>query len=88
MKPGDDSATAPPHAERAVFPRSPPPRSPERELRERAKAAKLRHKAASARVKANRLEDRARTLYQKAVEMDKRADEFDRVVRTPVPVNE
>ena len=91
MDSGDDGMTPlPPPAERPVFPKSPRPRAPEHELRDRAKAAKLRARAAKARVKANRLEDRTRRLYQKAVDMERRADELDGVARTAVqaPVNE
>ncbi|MCI4371233.1 MAG: hypothetical protein L3J78_01135 [Thermoplasmata archaeon] len=66
------------------------PRAPEHELRDRARAAKLRHRAAKARMKANHLEDRARHLSEKAVHLDRRADELDQVVRTatPTPINE
>lgn len=53
------------------------PRSPERELRDRAKAAKLRHSAAKARMKATRLEDRSRRLFRKATAMEQRANELD-----------
>src|SRR2546429_83574 len=69
---------------RAGSPPAPRPRAPEHELRDRAKAAKLRHKAARARVKANRLQDRSRYLFQKATTMERRADELDGIVRTPV----
>lgn len=83
MEPGDDSVPPPPPpAERHVFPRS-PPRAPEHELRDRARAAKLRHRAAKARVKANRLEDRAKILHHKATGWEQRADELDGVVREP-----
>src|SRR2546427_12837115 len=84
---GSGQAGVPPSApsQRAVFPPSPRPRAPEHELRDRAKAAKLRHKAARARVKANRLQDRSRYLFQKATTMERRADELDGIVRTPVP---
>jgi hypothetical protein len=91
MEPGDDSVPPPPPpTERPVFPRSATARPPEHELRDRAKAAKLRHKAAKARVKANKLEDHAKILYEKAAEWERRADELDGVVRVPgqVPVNE
>ena len=91
MEPGDDSIPPmPPQEERTVFPRAPRPRSPEHELRDRAKAAKLRHKAAKARVKARRLEDHARVLQSKAVEWDRRADELDGVVQPQfqAPANE
>ncbi len=85
MQPGHDSVPTSAPSERAVFPPSPRPRAPEHELRDRAKAAKLRHKAARARVKANRLQDRSRYLFQKATTMERRADELDGIVRTPVP---
>lgn len=54
---------------------------PEHELRDRARAAKLRHKAAKARLKANRLEARAKSLHERAVHWDQRADDLDGVVR-------
>jgi hypothetical protein len=72
-----------PQAERPVLPPSPRPRTPEHELRDRTKAAKLRHKAARARMKSNRLEDRARHLSQKAAKMERRADELDGISRPP-----
>jgi hypothetical protein len=84
MEPRHESVPTPGPSERAVFPPSPRPRAPEHELRDRAKAAKLRHKAARARVKATRLQDRSRHLFQKATTMDRRADELDGIVRTPV----
>jgi len=85
MEPRHDSVPTSAPSERAVFPPAPRPRAPEHELRDRAKAAKLRHKAARARVKANRLQDRSRYLFQKATTMERRADELDGIVRTPVP---
>lgn len=91
MEPGDDSIPPPAETtERPVFPRSASPRPPEHELRDRAKAAKLRHKAAKARVKATRMRDRSKTLFQRAEQMERKADELDGVVRRPgeVPVNE
>src|SRR3989442_3888178 len=84
MGSGQDSVPTSAPSQRAVFPPSPRPRAPEHELRDRAKAAKLRHKAARARVKANRLQDRSRYLFQKATTMESRADELDGIVRTPV----
>src|SRR6266566_8505882 len=54
---------------RPVFPRS-ARRGPEHELKDRAKAAKLRHRAAKARLKANHLEERTRHLRSKADQMD------------------
>src|SRR3989442_12610355 len=85
MGSGQDSVPTSAPSQRAVFPPSPRPRAPEHELRDRAKAAKLRHKAARARVKANRLQDRSRYLFQKATTMERRADDLDGIVRTPVP---
>lgn len=79
MEPSEESVPSTPTAERPVFPASYPPKSPEHELRERAKAAKFRHKAAKARVKAKRMEDRARYLNQRADEWERRADELDGV---------
>lgn len=85
MESSDSSGTQPSATmERPVFP-SVSPKGPAHELRDRAKAAKLRHKAARARVKANQLEGRARHLSQKALDMERRADELDGIVRTPVP---
>jgi len=63
---------------RPVFPRS-SGRNPEHELRERAKAAKLRHRAAKARLKATHLEDRSKHLRTKADQMERRANELDGV---------
>lgn len=91
MEPDDESVPPPPPPEqRPVFRASPKPRAPDHELRDRARAAKLRHRAAKARVKANRLEDRARHLHAKAVEWARRADELDGVSRPmeSTPVNE
>ena len=85
MEPRHDTGPSSAPPERAVFGPAPKPRAPEHELRDRAKAAKLRHKAARARVKANRLQDRSRYLFQKAQTMEHRADELDGIVRTPVP---
>src|SRR5438445_4398123 len=84
MGSGQDSVPTSAPSQRAVSSPSPRPRAPEHELRDRAKAAKLRHKAARARVKANRLQDRSRYLFQKATTMERRADELDGIVRTPV----
>jgi acyl-CoA reductase-like NAD-dependent aldehyde dehydrogenase len=82
------SPTPPPEA-RPVFPRT-ARRGPEHELRDRAKAAKLRHRAARARLKANHLEDRSRHLRQKADQMERRADDLDGVTRPQAvaPINE
>src|SRR5436309_15609430 len=85
MEPGQDSVPTSAPSQRAVFPPSPRPRAPEHELRDRAKAAKLRHKDASARVKANRLQDRSRYLFTKATAMERRADALAGIVRTPIP---
>jgi hypothetical protein len=83
MESAEESKPASSPPQRPVFPPS-VRREPEHELRDRAKAAKLRHRAAKSRVKANNLEDRARRLNEKAVEMDQRADELDGLVRTPI----
>jgi len=77
------SSDSPPET-RPVFPRS-ARRGPEHELRDRAKAAKLRHRAARARVKANHMEDRARHLKEKAAHMERRADDLDGVARADSP---
>src|SRR5947199_9438763 len=84
MESGQDSVPTSAPSQRAVFPPSPRPKAPEHELRDRAKAAKLRHKAARARVKANRLQDRSRYLFQKATTMEHLAEALDGIVRTPV----
>jgi hypothetical protein len=93
MEPGPEhplppSATPPPET-RPVFPRS-ARRGPEHELKDRAKAAKLRHRAAKARLKANHLEERTRHLRSKADQMERRADDLDGVTRprTGASVNE
>src|SRR5439155_23957361 len=74
---------------RPVFPRS-ARRGPEHELKDRAKAAKLRHRAAKARLKANHLEERTRHLRSKADQMERRADDLDGVTRprAGAPLNE
>ena len=83
------TAPTPAPETRPVFPRS-ARRGPEHELKDRAKAAKLRHRAAKARLKANHLEERTRHLRSKADQMERRADDLDGVVRprTGAPVNE
>ena len=93
MEPGPEhpvppSVTPPPET-RPVFPRS-ARRGPEHELKDRAKAAKLRHRAAKARLKANHLEERCRHLRSKADQMERRADDLDGVSRPGVnaPLNE
>ncbi|HYS72572.1 MAG TPA: hypothetical protein VEO96_01125 [Thermoplasmata archaeon] len=80
MQPRDESMSPPPPSDRPVPTRSPRARGPEHELRDRAKAAKLRSKAAKARVKANRMTDRARHLNEKAAQWERRADELDSVL--------
>ena len=85
MESGQESASSDsPPEKRPVFPRS-ARRGPEHELRDRAKAAKLRHRAARARVKANHMEDRARHLKEKAAHMERRADDLDGVARADSP---
>src|SRR2546422_10695298 len=70
MEPSDEGAPSlSPQAERPVFPPSPRPRAPEHELRDREKAAKLRHNAARARMKRTRLGDLGPHLVQKAAKM-------------------
>jgi len=85
MQTGAEPSSPSPAEARPVFPRT-ARRGPEHELRDRAKAAKLRHRAAKARLKANRLEDRCRHLRQKAEHMERRADELDGVSR-PEPAS-
>lgn len=80
MESGDDSIPSSPPEERPMFPRSSSARSPEHELRDRTKAAKLRHKAAKARMKATRMTERAHHLREKATQWDRRANELDGVV--------
>src|SRR3989454_9730536 len=62
MEPGQDNVPTSAPSQRAVFPPSPRPWPPERELRDPAQAAKLPRKAASARAKAHPHPDRSRYL--------------------------
>ena len=79
MDPGHEEPPAASQPQsRPVFPRS-TARNPEHELRDRAKAAKLRHRAAKARLKATHLEDRSKHLRTKADQMERRANELDGV---------
>jgi hypothetical protein len=79
MQSGDESlyATSPP--ESAPTPHSVSGRTPEHELRNRTKAAKLRAKAAKARMKASRMKERAHHLNEKASEWETRANQLDGV---------
>ncbi len=61
----------------------PPARPASGELRDRAKAAKLRHKAAKAKLKAHTLKERAARLEDKASTWESRADQLDGVARIP-----
>ncbi len=61
----------------------PPPRPAAGELRDRAKAAKLRHKAAKAKLKAHNLKERALRLEDRASSLETRADQLDGVSRPP-----
>ena len=61
----------------------PPPRPASGELRDRAKAAKLRHKAAKAKLKAHGLKERAARLEDKASAWEDQADQLDGVSRVP-----
>src|SRR5207245_1098142 len=79
-EPGDDRTPPPPEPGRPVLARTPPARAPEHELRDRAKAAKLRHKAAKARMKASRMTERAHHLNEKATHWERRANDLDGVV--------
>ena len=56
---------------------------PDHELRDRARAAKLRHRAAKAKLKAHNLKVRAKHLEDRASTLEQRADALDGVVRTP-----
>ncbi len=88
MQPSDrDSVNAPAGEE---FPPPPPGPPPEHELRDRAKAAKLRHKAAKARIKARNFEGKAKHLEEKANLWELKADHLDGVVRAPpqLPLDE
>ncbi|MGI0148305.1 MAG: hypothetical protein ACREDF_02070 [Thermoplasmata archaeon] len=80
MESGDDSMPSSPPEQTPLIPRSLPPRSPEHELRDRTKAAKLRHKAAKARMKATRMTERAHHLNEKASHWERRANELDGIV--------
>ncbi len=65
---------------------TPPPRPASGELRDRARAAKLRHKAAKAKLKAHNLRERAARLDDRASSWETRADQLDGVSRpTPAP---
>jgi len=66
------------------LPPPPPLPPPEHELRDRAKAAKLRHRAAKARVRAHSLEEKAKRLQEKANVLEQKADHLDGVVRAPI----
>ena len=64
----------------------PPPGPAAGELRDRAKAAKLRHKAAKAKLKAHGLKERAGRLEDKANAWETQADQLDGVTRmSPAP---
>jgi acyl-CoA reductase-like NAD-dependent aldehyde dehydrogenase len=83
MEPRDESTPpAPAMEQRPVFGSTSRPRAPEHELRDRAKAAKLRARAARARMKAKRLEDRSQRLNQKAAKLEHRADSLDGIMRS------
>ncbi|MEK6988398.1 MAG: hypothetical protein AABX97_09990 [Candidatus Thermoplasmatota archaeon] len=81
MQPWDRELAGP--SEASELP-PPPVRSPEHELHDRAKAAKLRHKAAKARLKAHNLEGKAKRLEEKANLWEQKADQLDGVVRAPL----
>ncbi len=72
------------------LPPPPPMPPPAHELRDRAKAAKLRHRAAKARVRAHSHEERAKRLQEKANVLEQKADHLDGVVRAPaqLPLDE
>lgn len=61
----------------------PPMRPASGELRDRAKAAKLRHKAAKAKLKAHNLKEKAVRLEDRASAWETRADQLDGVSRIP-----
>jgi hypothetical protein len=79
MQSGDESLydTSPPEIE--PTPQPAPSRTPEHELRNRTKAAKLRAKAAKARMKASRMKERAHHLNEKASQWEARANQLDGV---------
>lgn len=62
------------------------------ELRDRARAAKLRHKAAKAKLKAHTLKEKATRLEDRASAWETRADQLDGVSRIspspPLPPDE
>jgi hypothetical protein len=79
MEPGQDSMFSPSQEDPQA---SQPPSAPsgataERDLRNRTKAAKLRHKAAKARMKATRMTERAHHLNDKAAQWERYASQLD-----------
>jgi hypothetical protein len=82
MQSGDESlyeTTSPPESEPTPQYQSASARSPEHELKNRTKAAKLRAKAAKARMKASRMKERAHHLNEKASQWEARANLLDGV---------
>ena len=62
-------------------PEHPAPREQVHELRDRAKAAKLRHKAAKACLKATRSQEKPKVLFERAAYFEEQADAYDGIVR-------
>jgi len=76
-----EPSVTPPPVQRA-------PKEQVHELRDRAKAAKLRHKAAKARLKATRLQEKSKRLFHDAAYYEEQADLMDGIVREkPQPVS-
>jgi hypothetical protein len=77
MQSGDEALLSSSPPESGPMPQSAPARSPQHELRNRTKAAKLRAKAAKARMKASRMKERAHHLNEKASTWEARANQLD-----------
>jgi hypothetical protein len=78
MESGQDSMYSPYSAEESAPAAEPSTGvSPDRDLRNKTKAAKLRHKAAKARMKATRMKERAHHLNEKAAQWERQAHQLD-----------